>query len=79
MRWSAMVCDASRSSKSQENYSFYRSVWLGLLLIRFPLRFDYHNFIHLMNQPYVSDFQVHDDIATLSVRIFSIIPLAAYT
>ena len=26
----AMVCDASRSSKSQENHPFHRSVWQGL-------------------------------------------------
>ena len=30
MRWCAMVCDASKSSKSQENGPFHRSVWLGL-------------------------------------------------
>ena len=30
MRWYAMVCDASRSSKSQENDSFHRIVWQGL-------------------------------------------------
>ena len=30
MRWYAMVCDASRSSKSQENGPFHRIVWQGL-------------------------------------------------
>ena len=31
MRWSAMVCDASRSSESQENDPFHPSVWQGLI------------------------------------------------
>ena len=30
-RCSAMVCDASRCSKSQENGPFHRSVWQGLM------------------------------------------------
>ena len=30
LRWSAMVCDASESSKSQENSPFHRNVWLSL-------------------------------------------------
>ena len=28
----AMVCDASRSSKSQENGPFHRTVWQGLIM-----------------------------------------------
>ena len=30
LRWSVMVCDASRASKSQENGPFHRNVWQGL-------------------------------------------------
>ena len=33
LRWSAMVCDASRTPKSQENDPFHRSVWPGLNLL----------------------------------------------
>ena len=31
LRWSAMVCDAPKGLKSQENALFYRSVWPGLM------------------------------------------------
>ena len=30
LQWSAMVCDASGSSKLQENGPFHRNVWPGL-------------------------------------------------
>ena len=30
MRWSAMVCDASRSLKSEQIALFHRTVWPGL-------------------------------------------------
>ena len=31
MRWPAMVCDASRTPKSQGNDPFHRNVWQGLM------------------------------------------------
>ena len=36
LRWSVMVCDASRTSKSQGNGPFQHKVWQGLYLASWP-------------------------------------------